>query len=620
MKNIFRNIAILLVVLISVSACEDDFLEREPLDDLSVDNFFNSSTDLEVFVNGLYNNAMPRWNTQQSISGISDGFADVGSDFMINGVTPTGSLSQQSATGVAPINSGFWNGRYDNIRRANIFITNYDRVSIRDQAADQYIGEGYFFRAFYYFSLLNAFGGIPIIDQVLDVNDEALYTPRSPRDDVARFIIQDLDSAIEHLSWKGNGPAVAGRINKESALVMKARVALFEGTWEHYHAKNGTPHAVPGSDGTAFLQMVEPAIQQVIAVHGNNVFGDYNQLFSQVDGAATPGVFWYRVYDTNVLTELSHNFYWKVVDTGAAFTDRLVNMYLDVDGIPQRISTRPLTTLNEKGQNLDPRFRATVWTPDRGPMDQIEGRGALGDLALRYPLLIPAVEFITATGYRQWKGAIFGTNRLRAGEADDILIRYAEGLLAMAEAKAILGTISQVDLDATVNVLRDRVGAVPMNLGTVNNWSINYAASEGFDPSAANVVNEIRRERSVELANEGFRLNDLRRWGIFEDAINGYIPKGANLQEFMDYFNEPSRVTADGYTGNLSDLQLVEGVNVQSDPNGAINPFFRNPDFEEGGQGFFVNPRDYLSPIPTGQIDLYRVNGVELTQNPGWNL
>src|SRR5690606_15485449 len=157
----------------------------------------------------------------------------------------------------------------------------------------------------HYYNLLAEFGDVPIILKPLNISDEQeLYRPRDSRHDVARQIIHDLDSAIVNLAWKGSGEARSGRINREAAIVMKAKVALFEGTWEHYHSVRSTVFAVPGEDGTEFLQLIEPAVQELINHQGTAIYRNgglldepYNQLFAVEDGHAAAGVFWFRAYD-----------------------------------------------------------------------------------------------------------------------------------------------------------------------------------------------------------------------------------------------------------------------------------------------------------------------------------
>lgn len=627
MKSSLKHIWILPIVFaMSFYSCQEDFLERYPLDAMTDATYFTSPNDLKVMANGFYR-LLPRYHFQSQGNGPMNNFLDANTDIQV-GTGPSGFLFQRGNSGQAPATDGTWNGNFNWIRQINYLINNARRVEAGAEA-NQYTGEAYFFRAWVYLGMLERYGGVPIYTEVLDTDSESLYKERDSRYDVAKFIIQDLDSAIANMGWKNSTFSTPGRVTKEAALVMKARVALFEGTWEHYHGAKNTPFAVEAQDGTEFLQMVEPAIQELIGHQGASLFTRggpfneaYNQLFSQQDASSTEGVFLYRIYDVNEI--VGHNFYDLVVDNAQAVTWKLVDNYLDKDGVPQNLSSLPIdyTSLNSLGENLDPRFRQTIWTPDRGPHQQIAGyETAPTPLPLRYPQINNAFSVnYTSTGLRRWKGAILDGNEWRNGSTDEVLIRYAEGLLALAEAKAILGSINQGDLDKTVNLLRERVGMTPILLSEVNSWPITYSSQNGFDPSESNIVNEIRRERLVELAFEGHRGNDLRRWAIFHNVINGWKPKGAHYQELVDYYNDPSRLVADGIdpasTGGWS---LTLGTNFDIFSDGFINPFFRNPDFQATGEGYFVEPdRVYLAPIPRNEIEVYGDAGYQLTQNPGW--
>ena len=131
-----------------------------------------------------------------------------------------------------------------NIRSCNYFISLMeDRMKkgeITGAAADidHYLGEFYFFRAYEYFRLLTKLGDVPIMDNVVsnEFSDLVLASTRRPRNEVARFIISDLEKAEGLL--KEVAPQV-NRLNKDCAALMLARVALFEATWEKYHAKFG---------------------------------------------------------------------------------------------------------------------------------------------------------------------------------------------------------------------------------------------------------------------------------------------------------------------------------------------------------------------------------------------
>lgn len=621
MRNFINTKALLIISMILIVSCNDDFLDRIPMDSLSEESFFNSANDLKTYVNNFYDNLPAYYGW--SANGLDK---DVETDILLTYPAPkNSSINRKASSAIAPLNSSEWNNQYENIRGINLFMKNYHKVS-RNPASNHYIGEGYFWRAWFYFNLLTDFGDVPIILHTLNISDEKeLYRPRDSRYDVARQIIQDLDSAIFNLQWKGKGAASQGRINKEAALVMKARVALFEGSWEYYHNARNTPFKVPGKDGKDFLQLIEPAVQDLIGHQGTKIFRKggifnepYNQLTAQKDGSATDGVFLYRVYDTGLVSQ-SNNFYSKITENMYMLTKRLVDLYLDADGIPQELSNRPLETMIDWGQNLDPRMRQTIWTPDRGPLGKLPNRtGSDQDVNLRYP--IPTFVYSNSynpTGIRNFKGAIF-EDCFRNTDYDDVIIRYGEGLLALAEAKAILGTITQEDLNKTVNLLRSRVNMAEMNLQQVKSWNITYSSAEGFDPTATNIVNEIRRERTIELATEGFRKNDLKRWAVYDNVINGYKPKGAPLQEFMDYFNNKEAMANDSWTFPV-DLTLKKGKNIDSFSDGFINPFWQTSQFKENGDGFYINEdRDYLNAIPEGQIILYEQYGVTLTQNPGW--
>ncbi len=627
MKFNLKYIRTLLILFtMSFYSCVEDFLERYPLDAMTDATYFTSPNDLKVMANGFYR-LLPRYHFQSQGNGPMNNFLDANTDIQV-GTGPSGFLFQRGASGQAPATDGSWNGNFNWIRQINYLINNARRVDVSVES-NQYTGEAYFFRAWVYLNMLERYGDVPIYTEVLDTDSERLYKARDSRYDVAKFIIQDLDSAIVNLGWKNTSFATPGRVTKEAALVMKARTALFEGSWERYHGSTNTPFAVEGRDGSEFLQLVEPTIQQVIDHQGTNLFTNggpfneaYNQLFSQQDASSSAGVFLYRIYDVNEI--VGHNFYDLVVDNAQALTWKLVGSYLDKEGMPQELSSLPLdyASLNNLGENLDPRFRQSIWTPDRGPHQQIEGYGSTPTpLPLRYPQLNNVFSAnYTSTGLRRWKGAILDNNEWRNGSTDEVLIRYAEGLLALAEAKAILGTINQGDLDKTVNLLRERVGMAPMSLADINSWPVNYSAENGFEPSESNIVNEIRRERLVELAFEGHRQNDLKRWAVFHEVINDWKPKGAHYQEFVDYYNDPSRLEADGVNpGNTGIWALTMGEDFDIFSDGHINPFFRNPDFRSSGEGFFIEPgRVYLSPIPRNEIEVYSDAGYELTQNPGW--
>jgi len=622
MKNINFYKNIIVVLLLTIMSCSDDLLDRFPEDAASDATFFTKASDFENYANGLYGSVIRR-------RGQSNHFETLESNTdNIVGLAPFTGIFERNNTGVASQTDGTWNGNYNNIRSVNYMLNSQDKLLSRDATADHYIGEGYFMRAMFYFNLLQRFGGVPYIDEVLGTESEDLYKTRESRDFIATKIIEDLDEAISLLQWKGSGAAVTGRINKESALHLKTRVGLFEGSWEYYHGIKNTPFAVNGSDGSVFLNAAVSAGNALIDYQGSTIYkgpaGDeYSRLFNNDNGGTLPGVFLARDY--NVALGQAGNRPREGITPQFSLTKTAVDNYLMSDGLPQEISTVTgsvdIANQNSVINSRDPRLRQTLYAPDRGQRQDffaglnISAEGVLGKY---WPA---SFQSVSSPGYYVLKGAPLTTETLDLNDIDDVIFRYAESLLNFAEAKAILGTITQSDIDNTVNVLRGRVGAAEMNLSTVNGWGLNYAEEDGYDSTASNIVNEIRRERRMELMMEGFRGDDLKRWALYEEVINGYVPVSAYYQELVDFYNiEQNLIESQWDQGLWENVKYKEGVN-SGQVDGYLTPFWQNPDFNSAtSEGYYIEPgRDYLQSIPQVEIDHYLDKGnVELTQNPGW--
>lgn len=619
MKMKYISIMTMFASVSLLSGCSD-FLEKYPQDAMSDQDYFTKDTDLEYYMNGLYDGILRSANSLKwsNLNTANDDWA---------GNTPSTTLMQHSTSGLASETSDIWNNAYDYIRKVNYFLENAYRVPNMGKIGKHYLGEGYYCRAVKYFDLLQTFGGVPYISKVLNVDSEELYTPRSSRKEIAEKIIADLDSAILYCDWKGEGEASAGRINKEAALVMQSRVALYEGSWEYYHGKKGSKFQVQGSDGSEFLKKGIEAGEQLIEKYGSNIYlgsseNEYFDYFNQSDYEKIQGAFLYKVYSRSlgIINNWGRS-YAEGVDAG--LTKSAIDAYVMSDGKPIEVSSVILDnqTMNELCLKKDPRLSQTIWYPAKGRF--IDYLGAV-DHAYKtsYPGLIQNQQRRPAyTGFRIWKGTSFDPAEIDNGEVDDLILRYEEVLLNYVETKAILGLVTQDDLDKTINVIRSRVNLPNMSLSEVNGWNIDYDKRNGYDPSAPNIVNEIRRERRVELMLEGLRFMDIKRWAMLDDVFNGWKPVGAYAQEYVDYWNNPDRLAEDGFDWKSpEEVKLEKGINYDTIGD-YINPFFKHADFQpNSGRGYYVDPdRDYLSSIPREEITLYKNKGnVTLEQNPGW--
>ena len=577
MKKIFNISILTLAILLVISSCKKDFLDLTPADQISDPEFWKSTQDMELYVNGLYS-VLPGW--LGSGSG-GNPLLDAGTEMAVAVGLWLPTKNRLDGTINLPASGGGWS--WADVRNVNYFLENANRVP-DGGLKDHYTGEAYFFRAWNYFTLLKQFGDLPIITKPLSTdNKDALYGPRSSRTEVANFIISDLDLAVTKLKKKSEVPAQ--RISRDIANLFLARVALYEGTWEKYH-KNDVFKGT--TDGTAFLTKAAQAAKAVMdggiySLATGNPNQVYHDLFNQINLSTNPEILLWRSYSaaqgdafTNQLWNWPH---------GSGYTQDMVRSYLCKDGLP--IALSPLykgeNDIRDVISNRDPRLVQSIMNPGDPILINLKND------TTKYSLPTLGGAQNNPTGYESQK---FRRTQLDpstgnpSGELAYIIFRYAEALMIYAEARAELGLLTQGDLDLTINKLRSRVGMPPMTLASIPvdpNWP-------DYGYSLSNVLQEIRRERAAELMTEGFRLDDLMRWAAHK-LFAGKRPKGAY------------------YSAELK----AAFPNLVVDANNFLDPYKTALSGPNGGWGF--NPaKNYLMPIPTNELTL----NTALKQNPGW--
>ncbi len=575
------------IYAVFITGCSKDFLNRTPETNISDGEFWKTANDLKLYANNWYD-FFPNYNGWGSI-GIYGLDADNGSDNMITMTYNT----FLNAERVVPATGGGWAvSDWTNLRNVNYFLANYEKSTEQWNNIQRYVGESLFFRAWFYFGMLKNFGDLPWVNQPMVPGSSELYDARLPRNVIVDSIMNDLDRAIEYLPTRSL--AEASRINKQIAQLFQARVALYEGTWEKYHA--GTEFGVTGSDGTKFLQKAAEVSAALIsnpdgygleALSGSM---DYWGLFNRL--SYTPGseVMLWRQYNLN----LNGGHRWFRYTTGGAgrgLTKDLVDAYLCTDGQP--IAVSPLyqgdNTLLDVVKDRDPRLVQTLYVNDGGHIITNNAPGGIPPLIFETPTFSAAAEVRPSTGYQVYKGHNPDYNQQRdQGTSGLIIFRFAEALLINAEAKAELGIFTQSDADQTINKLRQRVNMADMHVA-----AITVDPNAEF-PDLDVLINEVRRERRVELACEGYRLDDLMRWAAMGKKITGWKPKGAKRAQ---------------WAGVVPDTDLA---NYPVDDNGYIELFKDVPALSNGYK--FRVDRDYLSPLPDDQ----RLLNPGLKQNPGW--
>ena len=594
MKNKLFKYSVALTALLVLGACNDEFLERYPLDRISNETFWKTENDLLVYNNGLYNlarndNDIPilmahdeGFNSHKYSVWMLDEYAD--------NIAPRHARHlpyQQLRAGkhIVPNSAsgdGQWYGYkgWNFIRAINIGLENYYTGGLPTATVDKYAAEARLFRGWFYADKVSKFGDVQWIDKELKPDSEELYGPRNPRKEVMDKVLEDLNFASQKLPANWGDGGAPGRLNRWAALLVKARICLFEGTWRKYHGLG---------DHDKWLQEAAAAASELIEKGPYKLYStgkpdeDYNAYHRVLDLTGNPEVMYWRKYRLGVFTNHVQSYH-KDYNGGA--TKNMVEDYLCTDGLPINLS--PLykgdATIEDVFENRDPRLRQTILHP----LDKDKYTFGLGD-KLAYPRL-PGMEggHKAETGYHIIKvynaadqiGKAFNT-----AEAPGIILRLAEALLILAEAKAELGTITQADIDMTINKLRDRVGMPHLDMANVP-VDPRYTA-DGISPLLA----EIRRERRVELFMEGFRYDDLRRW-----------KQGKKLLQ-PDLGMRYDDVAKARYTKAVVKTTMVDGVPYIDVYQGTD---WANPVFDES--------KHYLWPIPLNDL----AQNPNLKQNPGW--
>lgn len=581
MKKSIYILIIANICLFALSGCSEDFLDMKPQTSKSLE-VFDSESVIRAYLNQFYSDE----------SGDIIMNKDAGTDNQ--GIEPVGFVNDNY---IVPSSDGNWTEAYANIRTVNILLENNN---VAEEKSRQLIGEAYFWRAWQYFNLLKRYGGVPLIENVVQTNEEAiLKTPRSSRSETADFILQDLDKAIDMMNARDDNRGNQW-INKDVALAFKSRVALYEGTWEKYHA--GTDFGIQGSNGSKYLKQAVDAAQILMKSGRYDIWKGsaqpYTDLFIQEDLSSNPEVIWWKEYN------LKDQFVTRMMTIwGGYVTKNFVDAYLEDDGTPIAVNSgdNPASgtsyywvTESDMYENRDPRLVQTILLSE----DIVNGTKKKN---------LPGNQSFTLTLRKYYVDdpeRRYGDDASNSGE---IFFRYAEVLLNFLEAKAELEDLGEAgyqvtdeDIDATVKLLRDRVewsawtngsSLADFEKGGAEDVPLLKFQRNSLTGGKADLIHAIRRERRVELVAEGFRWDDLMRWKM-GNYLRNYVNRGNTKNVMYEINATEAQKPAYYYDENeFSYTAIWEGID---------------------GLNFKEN-KSYLYPIPFRQIQL-----ADYEQNPGW--
>lgn len=610
-----RKYIIMAVALLGLSSC-NDFLEREPLDFGNEETYYKTEADIQNAVNTFYD-ILPKNN------GLYGGIytEDVKSDNQCSRSAETVFYKGDKMTP----NKSDSEWKFTNLRGINFFINkteaNLDIITGNTSKVNHYLGEGYFFRAYEFYRLLRNFGDAPIFTEVLPDDQEQLneYSKRYPRNEVARFIIEQLQTAADLML---DAAPATGRISKAAAYALMSRVALFEGTWEKYHA--GTCF-VPGNSkwvgastwpdftfkaGSAeaevnyFLGVAIEAAEK--AVQGRSLDADYAGMFNnwETEFADDDEVILARYYKLGVLSHSCSAYLKAGANNGV--TRAAVNTYLMKSGLPIYADT---DYQGDKTSYLELQGRDERLTESVRGSDIIFDED--GNEVYNYLAAVNQTGVAqSSTGYELNKFVSDDVDQQQQSQCTTAvpLFRVAECYLNYLEAYYLLHGSLGGNCDTYWRALRSRAGVDTDYRKTIANTDLskeNDLAVWSKGKEVDKTLYNIRRERRCELLAEGFRYDDLRRWRSLDMMVN-YQPEGFNLWEYLWTLYD-----------NPNELKTMTSISQASISN-YLHPL-QISSTSKAYEGYNFPKAHYLEPIPISEFLLTGGAGSStIYQNPGW--
>ena len=512
------------------------------------------------------------------------------------------------------------------------------------------VGEGYFLRALEYFFRLQRLGDFPIVKTVLPDEQEALTeaSKRSPRNEVARFILSDLDQAISLM----NNNVKKTRLSKNAALLLKSRVALFEATWEKYHAgtalvPNGTGWPGAGKDYNAGYQFPSGSIEKEIEfflteamsaasqvadavqlTENNQIIRDqaskgknpYYDMFASHDPSGYSEVIMYRGYDLSLNN--SHHFNHYLYSGGnTGYTHQFEQVFLMENGLPVYAAGSGYAGddyIADTKIDRDWRWRLFMKAPKEAKA--VDNIATVEYFPEAPRLYVSDAKNATSTGYIQGKGYSLDYNDQLLGKDQTAFVVYraSEAYLNYIEASYLKNGNIDATADKYWKALRTRAGVDTDYQKTINATDMSKEALNGWDAYSHGALVDatlynIRRERRCEFIGEGFRYMDLIRWRAL-DQLNGYQLEGAKI------FGPMKSIFGD----NLKYDQADEKNNNVSSPS--LSDYLRPNQVTSTNQyynGLYFYEAHYLDPIAVQHFMITSPDGSTVSQspiyqNPGW--
>ncbi len=587
-KTLINSLSVIVIIITALTSCTKN-LNQSPQSTADKNAVFGSEDGLKLYTNSFYNilpDITTPFRTDCNLS-------DYGAVSSVPTYIQPGAFSSLLSSG--------WS--WGSLRNINYFIQNCNNPNVPEAVRNNYIGLAKFFRAYFYFGMVQKFGDVPWINKPLDITDTAiLYGGRNSRTLIMDSILSDLNYAIANITVTKDDSR--STITKWIAYGLKSRVCLYEGTFRKYQTSYNL-----GATANTFLQQAADASKSIMDSAGFSLNTGGNTAYRSLFISAAPianEIMLADVTSTALGKYTDANWYFTSATYGPRFSfiRTFINTYLNIDGTP--FTSKPgydTMQFSNEVKNRDWRLQQTIRT---GNYKRISN-------GIQVPA--PPVFSYTYTGYQPIKWCLDDmVNDNGATNTNSIcLMRYAEILLNYAEAKAELGTLTDDDWTNTIGALRARAG-ITGGLTAKPTMADPYLQAHYFPDITDPAILEIRRDRGIELTLEGFRLNDLFRWKHGELLLNKwngfYVPAANTLMDL----NEDGTPDVDFYTTEPPDkLPGVTYVDVSKQPLVLEHGTYGELHWEDNIPRVWEDYM-YLNPIPYASLQL----NPNLQQNPGW--
>jgi hypothetical protein len=649
MKKI-QYITAVVATALTMSSCTD-WLDQQPISNVTTGSYFSQPSDFEHAANRLadQNYGFGTTFTSNEMFGLN---FDGGSDLI------AAQVQEMSGTTGAPQAENYYTKPYECLRHVNNLLEQAEAYNGSGDISNS-VGTAYFYRAWWHYFLLKRYGGVTLMTSAPNTSSEIVWGPRNSRYEVVASILDDLTKAQQMVKATKSSTSNNGALTIEAVCAFKARVALFEGTWEKYNGR-GSADATNG-DGTSTgagttMPANYPSVDELLNmakteaakfVNGGQYANEYSiwmgvednaidayqkksayYLYalegsesnpSGLDKSSNDEAIFRKCYD------FANNRYGNMNLTHTGYcsgTRKLMDMFLCSDGLPINISPlfKGYHEFDSEFENRDARMTSLFSIPGQRYWNANKENGQAANFSIspnddtRNTISMPNLltnSTGSGSGAQGYGGRKFTEEAERAvaqESADYMHIRLPEMLLVYAEATIELsGNISDADLDKTINVIRKRAH--------IANLTNALVSANGLD-----MKEEIRRERALELFGEGQRISDLCRWGIAEkemtrptcswyvsyDGVPTMLATESNPNNPSQKIYDEAAWAGKGYVTTADAEQSTYTAGMPKVKAGAL--------ITETANNRIFSKKNYLQAIPTDQIAL----NPELKQNPQW--